>query len=238
MSKSRHTEAQVIGVLKQWDAGRKADEVAREAGVSKHTIYAWKAKYGGMTWTKKRCSRWSEKTAGARSAEGSNSTHLTPDATPTQHLFLARVPALAPPTQLNSNSAPTQLNSTARAKRARPARQINTSESRCQRQFQISSARAKAGQIKCVHVSIVYIYTRLPFDPCILRPVISKIQPSTIGGGPSNEPFSWHPCWIREKRLGEEVLARKTCIGQPDQSISLHLVFLQHIFAGDHAFQD
>jgi putative transposase len=30
------------------EAGRKAENVAREVGVSKHTIYAWKAKYGGM----------------------------------------------------------------------------------------------------------------------------------------------------------------------------------------------
>ncbi len=48
MSKSNHTEAQMIGVLKQLEAGRKAEDVAREVGVSKHTIYAWKAKYGGM----------------------------------------------------------------------------------------------------------------------------------------------------------------------------------------------
>jgi putative transposase len=48
MSKSRHTEAEMIGALKQIEAGRKAEDVAREAGVSKHTIYAWKAKYGGM----------------------------------------------------------------------------------------------------------------------------------------------------------------------------------------------
>jgi len=47
MSKSRHTEAQMIGALKQLEAGRKAEDVAREVGVSKHTIYAWKAKYGG-----------------------------------------------------------------------------------------------------------------------------------------------------------------------------------------------
>lgn len=33
---------------KQLEAGRKAEDVAREVGVSKHTIYAWKAKYGGM----------------------------------------------------------------------------------------------------------------------------------------------------------------------------------------------
>ncbi len=48
MSRSQHTEAQMIGALKQLEAGRKAEDVAREVGVSKHTIYAWKAKYGGM----------------------------------------------------------------------------------------------------------------------------------------------------------------------------------------------
>jgi putative transposase len=48
MSKSQHTEAQMIGALKQLEAGRKAEDVAWEVGVSKHTIYAWKAKYGGM----------------------------------------------------------------------------------------------------------------------------------------------------------------------------------------------
>jgi Transposase len=44
MSKTRHTGAQIIGVLKQLEAGRKAEDVAREAGVAKHTIYGWKAK--------------------------------------------------------------------------------------------------------------------------------------------------------------------------------------------------
>ena len=38
----------MIGALNQIEAGRKAEDVAREVGVSKHTIYAWKAKYGGM----------------------------------------------------------------------------------------------------------------------------------------------------------------------------------------------
>jgi putative transposase len=46
MSRSRHTEAQLIGALKQLEAGRKAEDVGREVRVSKHTIYAWKAKYG------------------------------------------------------------------------------------------------------------------------------------------------------------------------------------------------
>ena len=48
MSRGKHTEAEMIGALKQMEAGRKAEDVAREVGVSKHTIYAWKAKYGGM----------------------------------------------------------------------------------------------------------------------------------------------------------------------------------------------
>ena len=48
MSNSKHTEAQMIAALKQLEAGRKAEDVGREVGVSKHTIYAWKAKYGGM----------------------------------------------------------------------------------------------------------------------------------------------------------------------------------------------
>lgn len=48
MSRTKHTEAEMIAALKQMEAGRKAEDVAREVGVSKHTIYAWKAKYGGM----------------------------------------------------------------------------------------------------------------------------------------------------------------------------------------------
>ena len=48
MSRSKHSEAQIIAALKQVEAGRTADDVARECGVSKHTIYAWKAKFGGM----------------------------------------------------------------------------------------------------------------------------------------------------------------------------------------------
>ena len=48
MSKRGHTEAQMITALKQVEAGRKVEDVARENGVSKHTIYVWKAKCGGM----------------------------------------------------------------------------------------------------------------------------------------------------------------------------------------------
>ncbi|MCL5263293.1 MAG: IS3 family transposase [Acidobacteria bacterium] len=48
MSRSKHTEAQMIAAVKQMEAGRKAEDVAREVGVSAHTMYAWKSKYGGM----------------------------------------------------------------------------------------------------------------------------------------------------------------------------------------------
>ena len=48
MPKSKHSEATIVAALQQLDAGRKAADVAREVGVSSFTIYAWKAKYGGM----------------------------------------------------------------------------------------------------------------------------------------------------------------------------------------------
>lgn len=48
MKRGKHTEEQIIGVLKQVEAGRTVKEVARELGVSEATIYTWKSKYGGM----------------------------------------------------------------------------------------------------------------------------------------------------------------------------------------------
>ena len=41
----------MIAALKQLEAGRRVEDVAREVGVSKRTIYVWKAKYGGMVVT-------------------------------------------------------------------------------------------------------------------------------------------------------------------------------------------
>jgi putative transposase len=48
VKKTRFSEEQIIGALKQMEAGRKAEDVGRELGVSKHTLYAWNKKYGGL----------------------------------------------------------------------------------------------------------------------------------------------------------------------------------------------
>jgi putative transposase len=48
MKKTRYSEEQIIGALKQMEAGRKVAELARELGVSEATIYTWKSKFGGL----------------------------------------------------------------------------------------------------------------------------------------------------------------------------------------------
>ena len=48
MKRTRFTEEQIIGVLKEQEAGAKTADLARRHGVSEVTIYNWKAKYGGL----------------------------------------------------------------------------------------------------------------------------------------------------------------------------------------------
>lgn len=48
MKKSRFSEEQIIGMLKQHEAGLKAADLCREHGISTATFYTWKSKYGGM----------------------------------------------------------------------------------------------------------------------------------------------------------------------------------------------
>jgi len=47
--KARFTEKQIIGVLKEAEAGAKVAELCRKYGISDATFYNWKAKFGGMT---------------------------------------------------------------------------------------------------------------------------------------------------------------------------------------------
>ena len=49
MKKARFSEAQIIGVLKEAEAGVKVSELCRRHGISDATYYNWKAKYSGMT---------------------------------------------------------------------------------------------------------------------------------------------------------------------------------------------
>ena len=48
MSKSRFTEAQIIGMIKEQEAGLPTAELCRKHGLSPATFYKLKAKYGGM----------------------------------------------------------------------------------------------------------------------------------------------------------------------------------------------
>jgi putative transposase len=48
MKRSRFTEEQIIGMLKEHEAGMKTAEICRTHGISEATFYNYKAKYGGM----------------------------------------------------------------------------------------------------------------------------------------------------------------------------------------------
>ena len=48
MRKSRYTEEQIIGILKEHQAGLSAAELCRKHGISDATFYKWRSRFGGM----------------------------------------------------------------------------------------------------------------------------------------------------------------------------------------------
>lgn len=48
MKKTKFTESQIIGILKEQQGGRKVSDVCREYGISQPTFYQWKSRYSGM----------------------------------------------------------------------------------------------------------------------------------------------------------------------------------------------
>jgi putative transposase len=48
MKRSRFSEEQIIGILKEQEAGAVTADVCRRHGISSATFYKWKAKYGGL----------------------------------------------------------------------------------------------------------------------------------------------------------------------------------------------
>ena len=48
MKRKRHTEEQIIAILKEHEAGIKTAELCRKHGISEASFYNWKAKYGGL----------------------------------------------------------------------------------------------------------------------------------------------------------------------------------------------
>lgn len=48
MKKSKFTESQILGILKQQESGISVSEICREHGIAQPTFYNWKSRYSGM----------------------------------------------------------------------------------------------------------------------------------------------------------------------------------------------
>jgi putative transposase len=48
MRKTRFTETQIVGMLKEYEGGKDVQLICREAGISRATFYKWKSHYSGL----------------------------------------------------------------------------------------------------------------------------------------------------------------------------------------------
>lgn len=48
MKNKKFTESQIVKALKEHEAGRSAEDISRELGINKATLYSWRKKFGGM----------------------------------------------------------------------------------------------------------------------------------------------------------------------------------------------
>lgn len=49
MKRSKFTSNQIASILKEFDLGKKAEDICRDHGISKASFYKWRQRYGGMT---------------------------------------------------------------------------------------------------------------------------------------------------------------------------------------------
>ena len=66
MRRNRFSEQQMIGIIKEHEAGAKVADLCRRHGISSPTLYNWKAKYGGLevSEAKRLKARWRRRTGG------------------------------------------------------------------------------------------------------------------------------------------------------------------------------